>query len=716
MLSEHTYKRGGYYWFRRRVRCLGSAGFTVAFSLGVRDPIEAKRVGRRIDVEVDHMLVQMKAPSQGEVKHALKQFVALQERDWAKRLRVDLDRVAEVDVDRRESVLRNRHVQSRIYAALNALAAKHGRDCGYTAEIDAELVEQGHSQFERDKIRHRLGHGYAKEVYTPGSAVVRTPPLTFIDDQLRSLKAPATPEMRDWFLKRLAEKRAAIEVESAKRYAEALADFDNAYKTAAPQLPIVRHFADVDWPAPPFALADAVERGDFDVMMAGPFADAPIDAEARFGSASSAEAEPAPAETADDMAFGSNSPAPPAAPPIEPTVEPGAVATEAPTVDATPAEIPPSAASVAPPNSTAAAPTASIIPPITTLTELTDALIVANRRSWDPKTQTQYRRVAHLYAQVAGTEDLTKFSPTHPSDYCRVLDLLPRNYGKSSRERCMSLQDILKRGEALKAVNPDAVGLIDPTINRHITQLGKILTHARSSGFNIGDPASLRAFRRRDPRPDDGKTEGFELEEEITLFRHDQWTNIDEPVAPSAYWAPLLGAYTFERRAEVCGARRGDIDLPSGIFMVRGNAGRRLKNSQSNRLVPLHAELLRLGFLDYVKSLGGAPDEPLFPDLYQGKTPPEDQFAKQWTPILDAALPNARKETKTFRSFRSTGNTQLMNCDDVSDAIREELLGQVGKTVNTRNYKKRKLILPAALRRAVAKFPSVTSHLKPRKW
>ena len=200
MLSEHIYKRGGYYWYRRRVGSRGSAGFTVAFSLGVRDPIEAKRVGRRIDVEVDKMLlVRMKAPSQAPVKDALKLHVDMQEHDRAARLRTDLDRVAEIDPRQRESVLRSRYVQSRIYAALNTLAAKHGRDCATPPRSTPNSSSKAIPSSSAIRFATGLAMATPKRSTRPAA-----PSPARRRDLHRRPAAPhqraATPEMRDWFL------------------------------------------------------------------------------------------------------------------------------------------------------------------------------------------------------------------------------------------------------------------------------------------------------------------------------------------------------------------------------------------------------------------------------------------------------------------------------------------------------------------------------------
>jgi hypothetical protein len=49
---------------------------------------------------------------------------------------------------------------------------------------------------------------------------------------------------------------------------------------------------------------------------------------------------------------------------------------------------------------------------------------------------------------------------------------------------------------------------------------------------------------------------------------------------------------------------------------IAANAQRRIKNPQSKRNIPIHPELIRLGFLDYVRKIKALGYKLLFPDLY----------------------------------------------------------------------------------------------------
>jgi integrase len=72
----------------------------------------------------------------------------------------------------------------------------------------------------------------------------------------------------------------------------------------------------------------------------------------------------------------------------------------------------------------------------------------------------------------------------------------------------------------------------------------------------------------------------------------------------AGFWLPILGLFTGARQAEIAGLRASNVreqDSVPLIFIVADRAaGERLKARASERVVPVHPELVRLGFLDYV--------------------------------------------------------------------------------------------------------------------
>lgn len=81
-------------------------------------------------------------------------------------------------------------------------------------------------------------------------------------------------------------------------------------------------------------------------------------------------------------------------------------------------------------------------------------------------------------------------------------------------------------------------------------------------------------------------------------------------LAEAKRWMPWLCALTGARITELCQLRKMDIVERDGAmcFHITGDAGS-IKNGESDRLVPLHRQLIDQGFLAFAAS---KPDGPLF--------------------------------------------------------------------------------------------------------
>jgi integrase len=81
-------------------------------------------------------------------------------------------------------------------------------------------------------------------------------------------------------------------------------------------------------------------------------------------------------------------------------------------------------------------------------------------------------------------------------------------------------------------------------------------------------------------------------------------------------WGSLLGLFTGARLNEICQLEIADIQQEGDIWFLNitdeGDNKKRLKAKASRRKVPLHSELIQLGFLDFVR--GRSNGKRLFPD------------------------------------------------------------------------------------------------------
>ena len=157
---------------------------------------------------------------------------------------------------------------------------------------------------------------------------------------------------------------------------------------------------------------------------------------------------------------------------------------------------------------------------------------------------------------------------------------------------------------------------------------------------------------------------------------------------PSRYWLPLLAAFTGARLGELGQLRVSDVRRRDGIDYVDINAvdeGKSLKNTSTGREVPLHPELLRLGFLDHVERRRASGGGPLFPD-------PNPRKKGKLTRTFSGWWRDHRRKRgvsdhrKVFHSFRHTFKEACRVAgvgEEVHDALTGHSGGGVGRTYGT---------------------------------
>jgi len=164
-------------------------------------------------------------------------------------------------------------------------------------------------------------------------------------------------------------------------------------------------------------------------------------------------------------------------------------------------------------------------------------------------------------------------------------------------------------------------------------------------------------------------TSPFTPEQLRILFSSSPWNPRDERPKgkPSHFWAPLISLYHGCRVGEVAGLLTKDIYTEDGIPIihmrehkdVKGKE-RTFKNKNANRVLPVHPELIKMGFLRFAEEQAQAGHRQLFPEESRGKNGKWGRNLTKWFIDHLKDLGIKEKETK-FHSFRH-------NCQD---ALRE---------------------------------------------
>ena len=180
----------------------------------------------------------------------------------------------------------------------------------------------------------------------------------------------------------------------------------------------------------------------------------------------------------------------------------------------------------------------------------------------------------------------------------------------------------------------------------------------------------------------------------------------------AVYWLPLLAYYTGCRVEELAQLYVEDVRLTDGIYHLSIEANdtdKSVKNAGSNRQVPLHDDLITLGFIDYVNSLSGS--QRLFPSLKLGSDGRYATRVGKWITHYFRTTLNVGLDVRVFHAFRHTFKTKARLSGipkDVADVINGHSSGDVSGT-----YGEYPLQL---LKSEIDKLPSVPVELNQIAW
>lgn len=143
----------------------------------------------------------------------------------------------------------------------------------------------------------------------------------------------------------------------------------------------------------------------------------------------------------------------------------------------------------------------------------------------------------------------------------------------------------------------------------------------------------------------------------------------------AAYWVPLLGLFTGARLGELCQLRTVDIQELEGIpvlVLTDEGEGQSIKSEAGHRSVPIHSELIRLGFLDYVETVRASGSDSLWPAMRIREGKPSDFFGR-WFKAHRHSL-GLTESRPDFHCFRHTVRP-LMRQAGFSEETQDKVTG-----------------------------------------
>lgn len=305
-------------------------------------------------------------------------------------------------------------------------------------------------------------------------------------------------------------------------------------------------------------------------------------------------------------------------------------------------------------------------------------------RERSPKTLAEYERALNLFIELRGDLSVVDITKGHARQFREALQDLPPSRPRELAK--MTLPQLIEWRQG----NPGAERLKSETVNKLLGGVQAIVSWANKNGFvpdhiRWSDPfAEMRL-----PQSDDQAGGPFEPAQLRTLFASPVFKAGERPKAGRgdvAFWLPLLALFTGARRAELTMLKAADVHKDDGgvwamVIRVDKATGRTLKTPGSARTIPLHPELVRLGFLEFVRAAQhGKPDGWLFPAVSAAKD--ANAWTQWWRLYLDKlGITDAGKGLHSLRH----NFTDALRTAGVSEDLQDALIGHAGRPVG-RSY------------------------------
>jgi integrase len=342
----------------------------------------------------------------------------------------------------------------------------------------------------------------------------------------------------------------------------------------------------------------------------------------------------------------------------------------------------------------------------------------AKRRS--TTTLREFNYAIDRFVELHGDLPIARITRKHVREFREALQQMPKR--RKGALIKATLPELLKCGNE----NPEVDKVSAATINKLLGGVQAVAVWGRDNGLipdEVPWPDPFSNMRLAAELPTRAP---WQTEELKRLFGSPVFAEGARPAGgrgEAAFWLPLLGLFTGARLGELAPLTTADIttDAPSGITMITIREdleqGRTLKTLASRRVVPVHPELIRIGFLEFVESLRPkeAKEARLFPLLTAGSRGGLGEGWSKWFGRYIRGIGITNRDS-VFHSFRHSFKDALRTAgigEDVNDA----LLGHVGPGTVARQYGAKEMVRRFGLQRLAdavskARYPGLDlSHL-----
>jgi integrase len=348
------------------------------------------------------------------------------------------------------------------------------------------------------------------------------------------------------------------------------------------------------------------------------------------------------------------------------------------------------------------------------------------RGGWGRASLGKARVAFRLWNALMPSLPSQEIARRHAVAFRDKLDRVPVDWAKASLYRGLPLPEVIAKADRLEKALAAAprgqasipfegrrltrrqaerltLRLHPKTINNHMDFFAGLMNRLIQEGTHLGPNPflGLRYGGAEIARLGGARKARIPWEPEhlARLFSSPLWTGCRSPerrhlpgrmvIEDGWWWAPFLALFAGLRAEEALQLRSDDITEARGVPVIRvaWHEDARRKTASARRLVPIHAELIRLGLLDFAAAARERGSRLLFPEMPRGKARDSlsAYFSRRFADLrrrLD--LPDACD----FHAFRTTFITTVEGLPTTNTTLVDSTVGHKPRREMAAHYAK----------------------------
>ena len=291
------------------------------------------------------------------------------------------------------------------------------------------------------------------------------------------------------------------------------------------------------------------------------------------------------------------------------------------------------------------------------------------------KSQEETKAIIEVFIEIVG--DKSALDITYEKDivkYRQTINKMPPN-ARKGKYKGLSITEVVERNSKLE--NPTFVSA--RTKEKYGSRVSSFFNFLEKIGW-VNKNVARAIFKAPKQSLSDGRTP-FSPAQIQNLFMSDRAKQLfltpQSLKRPSRIWGLLLIAYTGARKEEIFSLETKDFvfdELNNLNTITFNEVGEKkfLKNSNAQRVIPLHDDLIEYGLKEYinkVKKLYGNRDGKLFPELNYSQKHGWGKAPAEWFNNTLLTRLGLKKNKLCLHCLRHTVIDIFKNSDNIKDPL-----------------------------------------------